>query len=105
MAKAKRLELERERIAQEDVKNASDFIIVKRKSSDAVLVAAREQGAEGKYDEALASFNYAYDITREPSLRKDILIEKNKVKKIAEQQEKVEVEQKKEAFAISAAQK
>jgi hypothetical protein len=106
MAQEKQLQRERKKIAKEDAKHTSEFISVKRKSSDDILAEARAQSAAGKYEEALASYNYAYDMTREPSLKKNILVEKQQVKRIIKQQEKeikaAELKARKEAAAKKA---
>ena len=67
---------------------SSDFITVKSRPRQEILDEAQQLTNAGKYDEAIATYNYLYDITRDKTEKKDILEKKADVEIAAANQER-----------------
>lgn len=62
---------------------AADYIIIKVRPLKEVLTQAEQLFNSGKYDDALATYNYAYDIAKDKSEKENILKRKNDIKSFA----------------------
>jgi hypothetical protein len=88
LAKKSQLQKEREeKLAQkkesqvpESLKGTSDYITIKIRPLNDILGQAQQLFKNGKYEDALATYNYAYDIAKDRLEKKDILKKKSEIK-------------------------
>jgi hypothetical protein len=70
----------KERNDSEPSKGASDYIIIKVRPLSEILEQAGQLLKNGKYEDALATYNYAYDIAKDKAEKKNILKKKSDLK-------------------------